>query len=55
MKVVTTLVFPGIYQAIDEDTYDGSPDSPTRHHVGIGKTEQLAIADLMEEIEQGIP
>ena len=32
--------------AIDDDTYDGSPDSSTRGQIGYGATEQEAIADL---------
>ena len=51
MKIVTREVWPGMCQAIDEDTYDGAIDSPTRHQVGLGSTEERAIADLKEEIE----
>lgn len=51
MNIVTSLVWPGLYHAIDEDTYDGAIDSPTRHQVGLGSTPEQAIADLMEEIE----
>jgi hypothetical protein len=41
--------------AIDEDTYDGAPDSGNRHQIGYGRTEAEAIADLtaiLEEDEQ---
>lgn len=51
MNIVTREIWPGMWQATDSDTYDGSPDSPTRHQVGLGKTEDLAIADLKAEIE----
>lgn len=51
MKIVTSLVWPGLYHAIDEDSYDGAIDSPTRHQVGLGTTEESAIADLKEEID----
>ena len=51
MKIVTSLVWPGLYHAIDEDSYDGAPDSKTRNQVGIGSTPERAIADLMAEIE----
>lgn len=50
MNIVTREIWPGMWQAIDEDTYDGSKDSPTRHQVGLGKTSDLAIADLKAEI-----
>lgn len=50
MKIVTTQNCLGLYQAIDEDSYDGAPDSPTRHQVGLGGTPEQAIADLHEEI-----
>jgi len=51
MKIVTSLVWPGLYQAIDDDTYDGAIDSPTRHQIGLGITPEQSVADLMEEIE----
>ena len=38
------------WQAIDADTYEG-PGSP----IGFGATEQEAIADLMEQLEESSP
>lgn len=37
-----------LWTAIDEDSYDGAFDSPTRSQIGHGKTEEEAISDLME-------
>lgn len=36
------------WSAYDTDTYDGAPDSGNRHQVGYGRTEEEAVADLME-------
>lgn len=36
------------WHAIDDDTYDGAPDS--RSPIGLGATPAEAIADLMEKI-----
>ena len=53
MKLRTEYVYPPIpirsfdWSAIDDDTYDG-PGSP----VGHGPTEQAAIDDLMEQLEE---
>jgi hypothetical protein len=55
MKVVTNFWLKPVpsrrfdWSAIDDDTYDGAPDS--RCPVGYGKTEEDAIADLMQQIE----
>jgi hypothetical protein len=38
------------WSAIDEDTYDGAPDSPTRNQIGHGRTERDAIMDLLDII-----
>jgi hypothetical protein len=35
------------WTAIDDNTYDGAPDSGNRHEVGYGATEAEAIADLV--------
>lgn len=35
------------WSAVDEDTYDGAPDSGNRNDVGYGATEAEAIADLL--------
>lgn len=59
MNIRTTFIYPPIpdrsydWCAVDDDTYDGAPDSGNRHHVGYGATEQEAVDDLrrlMEEI-----
>jgi hypothetical protein len=39
------------YAAIDDDRYDGAPDSCNRGQVGYGATEEEAIADLLTLIE----
>lgn len=53
MKIVTSYDFPPIpdrsmdWSAVDEDTYDGAPDSgPLAHMIGRGPTEEAAIQDL---------
>lgn len=52
MKIRTEYVYPPIpirafdWSAVDDDTYDG-PGCP----VGWGYTEEQAIADLLEQIE----
>ena len=49
MRIVTTFYYPPIpdrrfdWQAIDDDTHDGSPGSP----IGYGATEREAIEDLI--------
>ena len=47
MKIVTSEQIPGHWVAVDDDTYDG-PGSP----IGSGSTEQAAIDDLMEQLEE---
>ena len=50
MKIVTNRIFDYIYwMAVDDDTYDG-PGSA----IGVGRTEQEAIDDLLEQIEEGV-
>ena len=39
------------FTAIDDDTYDGAPDSKTRSQIGLGATAEEAVADLMFQIE----
>jgi hypothetical protein len=34
------------------DDYDGAPDSATRNQIGRGPTALLAIADLLEQLEE---
>lgn len=59
MKIVTEYDPPPIprasqwaWSAIDQETYDGADDSKLRHKVGHGATEEEAIADLMEQLEE---
>lgn len=53
MRIITSFDYPPIpdrrsdWSAIDTDTYDGTGP------VGVGPTEQDAIADLMEQIAEG--
>jgi hypothetical protein len=35
------------WSAVDDDTYDGAPDSGNRNQIGYGATEQEAIDDLL--------
>ena len=35
------------YSAVDDDTWDGAPDSRNRSTIGYGPTPAAAIADLM--------
>jgi hypothetical protein len=40
------------WSAIDDDTYDGAEDSgPLARAIGYGRTEQEAIADLKDRLE----
>jgi hypothetical protein len=53
MKIRTKLIYPPIpirqfdWSAVDDSTYDG-PGCP----IGTGTTEQEAIADLLQQIEE---
>lgn len=53
MKIRTNYVYPPIpirdfdWSAVDDDTYDG-PGCP----IGSGPTEEAAIKDLLEQIEE---
>lgn len=53
MKIRTEFVYPPIpirefdWIAVDDDTYDG-PSCP----IGYGRTEQEAIKDLLEQLEE---
>lgn len=53
MNIVTRHVYPPIpirsfdWCAVDDDTYDGAPDSGNRDQIGYGSTEAEAIADLL--------
>jgi hypothetical protein len=49
MKIVTEK--DSNWTAIDTDTYDGSEDSGNRNHIGHGDTEQEAIANLIQIME----
>lgn len=54
IRVATCHEYPPIpirdmdWSAVDDQTYDGSPSDP----VGTGATEQEAIDDLMEKINE---
>ena len=37
--------------AIDDDTYDGAPDSSTRDQIGWGRTRLEAIEDLFDILD----
>ena len=58
MKIRTYPIYPPIpprrfdWCAIDEDTYDGAPDSHNRNMIGYGATEQEAIDDLLALMEE---
>ena len=53
-RIRTEFVYPPIplrqfdWSAIDDDTYDGAPDSGNRGQIGRGETEEAAIADLLD-------
>ncbi len=55
----TELVYPPIasrawdWSAVDDNTYDGAPDSHSP--IGYGPTEEAAIADLLEQLEEQQP
>lgn len=38
--------------AIDDDSYDGAEDSLTRHQIGFGHTEEEAINELLEKLDE---
>jgi hypothetical protein len=40
------------YSAVDDDTYDGTPDSRNRWHVGYGATPAAAEADLRRLLDE---
>ena len=40
------------WSAIDDDTYDGAEDSSNRNHIGYGRTEAEAIADLLRLLDE---
>lgn len=53
MADIRTSKNPLGWDAIDADTYDGAPDSgPRARCIGMGKTEQAAIDDLMEQLAE---
>jgi hypothetical protein len=57
VKIHTSFDYPPIpvrsmdWSAVTDD-YDGAEDSRTRSQIGRGATEQEAIADLLEQIEE---
>jgi len=59
MKIRTNSDFPPIptrafdWSAVDDDTYDGAPGAGRRARlIGTGPTEEAAIADLLEQVEE---
>lgn len=58
MKISTYNVYPPIpirqfdWCAVDDETYDGAPDSGTRNQIGYGATPEEAIADLLSILEE---
>lgn len=57
MKISAYNIYPPIplreydWCAVDDETYDGAPDSRTRNQIGYGATEEEAIADLLSILE----
>lgn len=45
------LGFRGELVAVDLNTYDGAPDSTGKEY-GVGQTEQEAINDLLEQLQE---
>ena len=55
MDIVTSINFIGEWQAIDRSTYDCDCDQDgyfSLSPVGTGKTEEEAIQDLLDQIEE---
>lgn len=54
MRIVTTMdparPADSLWSAIDEDSYDGADDSPTRHQIGFGRDIETAKRDLKEKM-----
>lgn len=50
MNICATRIYHGEWMAVDDDTYDGAPDS--KSPCGVGSTEQEAIDDLREKIAE---
>jgi len=59
MNIVTHFVNPPIpdrrfdWSAVDADTYDGADDAGPCRVSGSGPTERAAVADLLEQMEDG--
>lgn len=51
MKIQTSSPLPGIWQAIDADTYDDATDAKPQC-IGHGSTEREAIEDLAQAIDE---
>ena len=43
------------WSAVDDDTYDGAPDSSNCNMVGYGMTEEEAVADLLRLMSEMDP
>ena len=55
MRIVTTMdptrPADSRWSAIDEDSYNGADDSPTRHQIGFGRDMDEAQKDLLEKMQ----
>ena len=51
LKIHTEYLGMGYWTAVDMNSYDGAPDSIHTER-GIGETEQEAINDLLEQLEE---
>lgn len=55
MKIKTEYISAiDLWTAIEEDSYDGAFDSPTRFQMGKGSTEEDAVNDLKNLLSEGI-
>lgn len=50
LTIKVDCIYKDTYTAIDENTYDGAPDSGT-NQMGHGKTPSQAVEDLLEQLE----
>ena len=50
MNIQATRIYHGEWIAVDDDTYDGAPDS--KSICGTGSTEQEAIDDLLKKMKE---
>jgi hypothetical protein len=55
MNIHTEQHYSDLWTAIESDTYDGAEDAGACRTIGQGKTEAEAVADLIEQFEEGRP